>query len=164
MVATAVPHEPAPTTAARRSGGRPPSHSHCSITQGQMRSVTAAASVREGACTCGKVSGPPTRMRTLCGRMRQPRRIASVPITATGTTGAPVSSARRPTPRRGRPSAPGRMRVPSGKISTASPRARIAFAVSIMSPSPSPRRTGNAPRLFSSQPVKRLQNSSSLAT
>ena len=38
-------------------------------------------------------------MRTLCGRMRQPLRIASVPITATGTTGAPVSSASRPTPR-----------------------------------------------------------------
>ena len=57
MTATAVPHEPAPMTAARRSGGRPPSHSHWSITHGQMRSVTAAASVRDGACTCGKVSG-----------------------------------------------------------------------------------------------------------
>ena len=74
-------------TAARRSGGRPPSHSHWSITLGQMRSVTAAASCGEAASTCGKVSGRPTRMRTLCGRMRQPLRIASVPITATGTTG-----------------------------------------------------------------------------
>ena len=63
--------------------------------------------------------------------MRQPLRIASVPITATGTTGAPVSSARRPTPRLGCPSAPGRVRVPSGKISTMSPRARIALAVLI---------------------------------
>ena len=127
MTATAVPHEPAPMTAARRSGGRPPSHSHWSITHGQMRSVTAVASVREGACTCGKVSARPTRTRTLCGRMRQPLRTASVPMMATGTTGAPVSSASRPTPRRGRPSAPGRMRVPSGKIRTASPRARISL-------------------------------------
>ena len=67
-----MPHEPPPTTAARRSGGIPPSHSHCSITQGQMRSVTAAASAREGSATCGKVSGRPQRMRTLWGRMRQP--------------------------------------------------------------------------------------------
>ena len=54
--------------------------------------------------------------------MRQPRRTSSVPITATGTTGAPVSSARRPTPRRGSPSGPGRTRVPSGKTTTQSPR------------------------------------------
>ena len=164
MVATAVPHEPPPMTAARRSGGRPPSHSHCSITQGQMRSVTAEASARDGACTSGKVSGAPTRMRTLCGRMRRPLRIASVPMMATGTTGAPVSSASRPTPRRGRPSAPGRMRVPSTKISTASPRARIALAVSIMSASLSPRRTGKAPRLLSSHEMTRPRKSSSLAT
>ena len=64
-----------------------------------MRSVTAAASSREGASTCGKVSGRPARMRTLRGRMRQPRRTSVVPITASGTTGAPVSSASRPTPR-----------------------------------------------------------------
>ena len=164
MTLTAVPHDPAPMTAARRSGGRPPSHSHWSITHGQMRSVTAVARLRDGAWTCGKVSARPTRTRTLCGRTRQPLRIASVPMMATGTTGAPVSSARRPTPRRGRPSAPGRMRVPSGKIRTASPRARIALAVSIISVSLAPRRTGKAPRLFSSQPVKRRLNSSSLAT
>ena len=65
--------------------------------------------------------------------MRQPLRIASVPSTATGTTGAPVSSASRPTPRLGWPSEPGRVRVPSGKISTMSPRARIALAVSMKS-------------------------------
>ena len=41
--ASAVPAS-APMIAARRSGGRPPSHSHWSITLGQMRSVTAAAS------------------------------------------------------------------------------------------------------------------------
>ena len=48
------------------------------------------------------------------------------------------------------------MRVPSGKISTASPRARIAFAVSSMSASPWPRWTGNAPselRNHAGQPV-----------
>ena len=108
MTAIAVPHEPPPMTAARRSGGRPPSHSHCSITLGQMRSVTAAASCAVASSTCGKCSGLPIRTRTLCGRMRQPLRIASVPMIATGTTGAPVSSASRPTPRLGLPSAPGR--------------------------------------------------------
>ncbi len=132
-------------TAARRSGGRPPSHSHWSMTLGQMRSVTAAASCGDAFSTLGKVSGRPIRIRTLCGRMRQPLRTASVPITATGTTGAPVSSARRPTPRLGRPSAPGRMRVPSGNISTQSPRSRIALAVASMSASPAPRLTGKAP-------------------
>jgi hypothetical protein len=164
MTATAVPQEPAPTTAARRSGGRPPSHSHCSITLGQMRSVTAPASCGEADSTFGKVSGRPTRMRTLCGRMRQPSRTASVPKIATGTTGAPVSSASRPTPRLGRPSDPGRMRVPSGKISTASPRSRIALAVASMSASPWPRRTGKAPSALRNQAVSLWRNSSSLAT
>ena len=55
----------------------------------------------------GRSAARPTRTRTLCGRMRQPLRIASVPMMATGTTGAPVSSASRPTPRLGLPSAPG---------------------------------------------------------
>ena len=103
-------------------------------------------------------------MRILCGRMRQPLRIASVPIIATGTTGAPVSSASRPTPRLGLPSAPGRMRVPSGKISTGSPRSRIALAVSIMSASAAPRRTGKAPSELMNQPNRRFAKSSSLAT
>ena len=94
--ASAVPQEPPPTTTARRNGGIPPSHSHCSITQGQMRSVTAMASDREGSATRGKVSGRPQRMRTLCGRMRHPRRTSSVPITATGTTGAPACYSRWP--------------------------------------------------------------------
>ena len=60
-------------------------------------------------------------MRTLRGRMRQPLRTSSVPMTAIGTTGAPVCSARRPTPLRGAPSGPGRTRVPSGKSTTQSP-------------------------------------------
>ena len=50
---------------------------------------------------------------------------------ATGTIGAPVSSASRPTPRFGSPSGPGRTRVPSGKMPTAPPRSRITRAVSI---------------------------------
>ena len=36
--------------ATRRIGGSPPSHSHCSITHGQIRSVTAPASAGEGSC------------------------------------------------------------------------------------------------------------------
>ena len=104
------------------------------------------------------------RMRTLCGRIRQPLRTASVPITATGTIGAPVSSARRPSPRLGRPSEPGRVRVPSGKIRTQSPRSRIARAVSSMSASAAPRLTGKAPSEFRYQPISRCRKSSSLAT
>ncbi len=150
--------------ATRRTGGSPPSHSHWSITHGQMRSVTAPASSFDGSSTTGNRSGRPARIRTLCGRIRQPRRTASVPITATGTTGTPVSSASRPTPRLGLPSEPGRVRVPSGNISTMSPRARIAFAVSIISASPAPRSTGNAPSAFRTHASNGLRNSSFLAT
>jgi len=150
--------------AARRMLGVPPSHSHCSSMHGQMRSVTAAASAGLGASTFGKVSGAPARMRTLCGRKRQPLRTASVPKTAIGTTGAPLSSARRPTPRLGRPSAPGRIRVPSGKISTLSPRSRIARAVAIAPSSPPWRSIGKAPSAPSSQATGRLTKSSFLAT
>jgi hypothetical protein len=157
-------HSPVPTTAARRSGGRPPSHSHWSITFGQMRSVTAAASCGETSSTCGNVSARPMRTRILCGRIIQPLRTASVPFIATGTTGAPVSSASRPTPRLGRPSAPGRVRVPSGKISRQSPRSRIAFAVSSMSPSPAPRWTGNAPSEPTNQAISGLAKISRFAT
>ena len=143
IAASAAPSPPAPMTAARRSGGRPPSHSHWSITLRPMRSVTAAAELELEALDprerragrrsgCGPCAGG-TASR--CARF-------SVPITATGTTGAPVSSARRPTPRFGRPSAPGRMRVPSANITTASPRSRIAFAVASMSWSPPPRTRG----------------------
>ncbi len=120
-----------------------------------MRSVTAWASCGEGSSTRGKCSARPTRMRTLCGRMRQPLRTASVPMTATGTTGAPDSSASRPTPRLGWPSEPGRVRVPSGNITSASPRARMASAVSIMSWSPAPRLTGKAPSELRNQPKAR---------
>ena len=164
ITASPVPRAPAPMIATRRSGGIPPSHSHCSSMHGQIRSVTAAASRCDGFSTSGKRSARPTRSRTRCGRMRQPRRTASVPITAIGTTGAPVSSASRPTPRLGVPSGPGRTRVPSGKITSGSPRSRIAFAVTIASPSEWPRSTGKAPRQLRNHAWSGLRNSSRLAT
>ena len=159
----AVPIEPAPTTAAVRSGGRPPSHSHWSSTQGQMRSVTSPARNGDGLSTRGKVSGAPKRRCTFTGLIRQPRRACSLPDTAIGTTGAPLSSASRPTPRRGRPSEPRLIRVPSAKITTASPRSRRARAVLVDSSSDSPRLTGNAPRQLRSQPTNGLRKISCLA-
>ena len=151
--------------AARRIGGTPPSHSHWSMTIGQIRSVTAPASAGEALSTVGNCSGRPARSLTLRGRIRHPRRMSSVPMIAIGTTGAPVSSASRPTPRLGLPSAPGRVRVPSGNISTISPRSRMILAVSIVSWSPAPRSTGKAPSASSSQLTTRLYaNSSFLAT
>ena len=59
---------------------------------------------------------------------------------------------------------PGRVRVPSGKMTTTSPRSRIARAVIIASRSPCPRSTGNAPRELSSQAMNGLRKSSVLAT
>ena len=47
QTARLVPQVPAPMIAARRIGGSPPSHSHWSITHGQIRSVTAPASAGE---------------------------------------------------------------------------------------------------------------------
>ncbi len=87
-----------------------------------------------------------------------------MPITAIGTTGAPVSRASRPTPRLGVPSEPGRTRVPSGKMSTMSPRARICRAVSIIASSLAPRSTGKAPSALSTQACQRRAKSSFLAT
>ena len=130
-----MPIDPAPTTAAVRSGGRPPSHSHWSSTQGQMRSVTSPARNGDGLSTRGKVSGAPKRRCTFTGLIRQPRRACSLPDTAIGTTGAPLCSATRPTPRCGRPSDPRLTRVPSGKITTASPRSRRASVVLVDSSS-----------------------------
>ena len=117
-----MPQLPAPITAARRIGGRPPRSSHCSSTLGQIRAVTVAASAGEGSSARGKVIALPSRTLTLRGRMRQPRRTCSVPRTAAGITGAPVCSASRPTPRFGLAREPLRIRVPSGKMQTAPPR------------------------------------------
>ncbi len=158
-----MPIDPAPTTAAVRSGGRPPSHSHWSSTQGQIRSVTSPARKGDGLSTRGNVSGAPKRRCTFTGLIRQPRRARSLPVTATGTTGAPLSSASRPTPLCGRPSEPRLMRVPSGKITTTSPRSNSARAVFIDSSSDSPRRRGNAPRQLSSQPTNGLRKISCFA-
>ena len=159
-----MPQLPAPITAARRSGGSPPRSSHCSCTFGQIRAVTVSASAFEGSSARGKVIALPSRTLTLRGRMRQPRRTFSVPITAVGITGAPVCSARRPTPRRGLERVPVRIRVPSGKMQTVPPRSTISRAVSIESSSDSPRRIGKAPRRERSQPCQRRSNSSTLAT
>ena len=130
---------------------------------GQIRSVTVAARLGDGFSVCGNVIGVPARRRTLRGRMRQPRRTYSVPVTATGSTGAPVSSARRPTPRFGRASEPRRIRVPSGKITTVPPRWTASAAVSIAVSSDWPRRIGNAPSRLRIQPCQRFSNSSTLA-
>ena len=46
--ATAVPQEPAPITAARRIGGRPPRSSHCSWTLGQIRACHVFGQRRRG--------------------------------------------------------------------------------------------------------------------
>ena len=97
----AVPADPPPTTTALRMAGSPPSHSHWSSTQGQMRAVTSPARCGDGLSTCGKVIGRPARTLTLTGRKMKPRRARSEPCTAIGTTGTPASSARRPTPRFG---------------------------------------------------------------
>ena len=158
-----MPQLPAPITAALRSGGRPPSHSHCSSMFGQIRSVTVAASAGDGRSVRGKVIGLPARSFTLRGRIRQPRRTSSDPWTATGRTAAPVSSASRPTPRFGRPREPERIRVPSGKTTTVPPRSTISRAVSIAVSSDCPRRIGKAPSRESSQPIQRFSNSSTLA-
>ena len=82
---------------------------------------------RSAGCTLTGPDPPAARARARCRSRRS------------GTTGAPVSSASRPTPRLGLPSEPRRMRVPSGKITTASPRSSSAGR----SPS-TPRRTRRA--------------------
>ena len=159
-----MPQLPAPITAARRIGGRPPRSSHCSSTLGQIRAVTVSASAGEGLAARGKVIALPSRTLTLRGRIRQPRRTSSVPSTAVGITGAPVCRARRPTPRFGAASAPLRIRVPSGKMQTVPPRSTTRRAVSTESSSDSPRRIGKAPSRERSQPCQRRSKSSTLAT
>ena len=129
-----------------------------------MRSVTSPARNGDGFSTRGKVSGGPKRTCTLTGRILQPARARSEPVIAIGTTGAPLWSARRPTPRFGFASDPVLMRVPSGKITTASPRSSSARAVFIDSSSDSPRRIGNAPMQLRNQPSIGFLNSSCLAT
>ena len=131
---------------------------------GQIRAVTVAASAGEGCSVRGKVIGAPTRSLTLRGRIRQPRRTCSVPWTANGTTAAPVSSARRPTPLLGLASEPERIRVPSGKMHTVPPRSSTSRAVSIAVSSDWPRRIGKAPSRERIQPCQRRSNSSTLAT
>ena len=77
---------------------------------------------------------------------------------------ARLCRARRPTPRLGVPSDPVRIRVPSGKMTTAWPRSRSIMDVLTDSSSASPRLTGKAPRQLRNQPTSRYLNSSRLAT
>ena len=129
-----------------------------------MRAPTELASAGEGLSVRGKVSARPARTLTLRGRISIPLRTWSAPKTATGSTAAPVSSARRPKPRLGRPSEPVLIRVPSGKMQIAPPRSSTLRDVIRVSSSDWPRRTGYAPSRFSSQPCQRGWNSSTLAT
>ena len=77
--------------------------------------------------------------------LRQLRTFAE-PWIATGTIGAPLSSASLPMPGLGRSeSLPSRERVPSQYIATVPPRSRIARAVMNASSSRWPRRSGNTP-------------------
>ncbi len=131
---------------------------------GQIRPLTVAASDGEGCSVRGKVIVLPARSRTFRGRIRQPRRTCSVPITATGRTEAPVSSASRPAPRFGVPSEPVRIRVPSGKMQTAPPRSRMPRAVAIAWTSAWPRRIGKAPSRERTQACQGFSKSSTLAT
>ena len=166
-VATAVPQLPAPTTTAWRIGCRPPSHSHCSEMHDQTRLEISCASrlarlavERTREASARGRSGRSRGAGGCASRGGCPRCRGSRP----GRSGAPVSSARRPTPRLGSPSGPGRTRVPSGKMPTAPPRSRITRAVSIASSSDSPRRIGNAPSASRIQAFQRLSNSSIFAT
>ena len=131
---------------------------------GQIRPVTVSASACEGSSLRGKVIALPQRTFTLRGRMRQPRRTFSVPMTAVGRIGAPVCSASRPTPRFGVARLPLRWRVPSGKMQSVPPRSTTMRAVSIDSSSERPRRIGKAPSRERNQACQGFSNSSTLAT
>ena len=81
-----MPQLPAPMTAAVLIGAIPPSHSHWSWTQDQTRDVIswATCGVASPSTGRGKVSARPQRTLTRRGRMRQPLRMSSVPMIATG--------------------------------------------------------------------------------
>ena len=121
--ATAVPQLPAPITAALRSGGRPPSHSHWSSMFGQIRSVTVAASAGDGCSVRGKVIGAPDAELDLA--RADPPAAAHVLGAVHGDRERPRRRSRAPGGRRrasGVPSEPERIRVPSGKMQTVPPR------------------------------------------
>jgi len=142
-------------------GHRPPSQSHCSVTRDQIRSVTAAASAGVGSDRPGSAAA--RRSESARGAADPPAAAHSLrPITATGTTGAPVCSASRQHPV-GRSERPGRVRVPSGNMQTQSPRSRIARAVSIARVSPHRDRPGRR-RACSSPAAHRVQKCSFFAT
>ena len=119
---------PATPTGARsraRSGRRPSWRAPARGLRSAGRSVRGPC----GSSPCG--GGPASR----CVRTRsRERRRAGPP--------RPVSSARRPKPRFGRPREPVRMRVPSGKMQTTPPRLSTSREVISVSSSDCPRRTG----------------------
>ena len=163
--ATAVPQLPAPITAARRIGGRPPRSSHCSCTLGQIRAVTVSASAGEGSSARGKVIALPSRTLTLRGRIRQPRR------TCFGADHRGRDHRRAGLQRQAADAALRRRRA--CRCGSGCPRGRCrrcrrvrppCRAVSIDSSSDSPRRIGKAPSRERSQPCQRRSNSSTLAT
>ncbi len=112
----------------------------------RISSATACCCSRVGSATRSQRSGSPYWTVTLGKRRRFQLRIREEPWIAIGTTGAPVSSARRPMPRLAcSASLPVRERPPSQYIVIAPPRPRIVSAVVKTSSSRAPRRTGKTP-------------------
>ena len=103
---------------------------------------------RVGSATRSNWIASPNCTVTLGNCSRFQLRTRSEPTSATGTTGAPDSSARRPMPGLASPSSPVRERPPSQYMTTMPPRARTAWAVANASSSRWPRRTGNTPPLW----------------
>src|SRR5680860_1137244 len=81
---------------------------------------------RVGSSTCSKRIGSLNCTVTLGNCRRFQSRTRSEPASATGTTGAPDSSASRPMPALGSPSSPVRERPPSQYMTTIPPRASTA--------------------------------------
>ena len=112
----------------------------------RISSATACCCSRVGFSTRSQRIGSPYWTVTFGNCSRFQLRTCEEPWIATGTTGAPVSSARRPMPRLAcSASLPVRERPPSQYIVIAPPRSRIVSAVMNASSSRAPRRTGNTP-------------------
>ena len=132
-------------------GGRPPSHSHWSITHGQMRSVTAAGELAGGASTLREGERAAGADAELVG----PDTPAAADVLGADDGDrddrAPVSSASRPTPRLGGRAGRGAARA-LGEDQRRSRRARGSPArFRPCSSSPWPRSTGKAPSEFRNQ-------------
>ena len=106
-----------------------------------------------------------TRMRAGRGSVWKCGQARNAPVMVAGTSGAPVSHARRAAPSRSRSSIqPARERLPSGKIPTRWPATTSALARSYASrPLPGRTSTGNAPNERMSAPSSGTRNSASHA-